>query len=61
MTEISIADILADDQKNFCHLYDQTSTVDEDDDNDVTIRLTENTYYSESDLATLINDKKYNN
>ena len=58
--EITISDVLADQNKNLCNVYSQD---DEDDslDNEVRIDLTDNLYYTETDFSNFVTQMQFMN
>ena len=51
--ELSVSDVLADENRNFCNVY-----IDNDDD-DTRLPLIDSLYYTESEYVDLINQESY--
>ena len=55
--ELSISDVLADEQKNFCNIY-----LDSAEDNEAqNLSLTDSLYYTETDFVDFISSRKFSN
>ena len=54
--ELAISDVIADDLKNFCNIY--TDTTDEDEGQNFTLR--DSLYYTGTEFIDLINSRNFN-
>ena len=58
--DLTTSDVLADDSKNLCNIY-MKNNIDDDDDNEDTVNLNQNLYYTETEFLNFITTNKFNN
>ena len=56
INELSVSDVLADEQKNFCNVYLDNN---DDDDDDTRLPLKDSLYYTETEYVDLVNQESY--
>ena len=55
--ELTISDVLADEQKNFCNIYLDSA----EDNNAENLSFNDSLYYTETDFVDLISSRKFSN